>query len=345
MRIKKLSIILGAVVLIALGAASRAQTRSPREPIALIGEQAIYEEDLMPSIGGQLLQLRNQEYELKLKALINVLKERLLENEAQKTGLSTEAFLQQTVDRNVPAPSPIEIEAYYLAQKDAYNRPLDDVRLQVAGALIRAKQQQARQNYMDQLQQHATVSILLSRPRANVTPDLSRVRGNAKAPVTIVEFADFQCPYCQGAEQVLKGLMDKYGGKVRLGFRDFPLKPIHSQAQQAAEASHCAAEQGKFWEYHDLLYASQAALDPNGLREHARAAGLDAEKFGACLASERFAAAVDSDFQAGLTAGVSSTPTFFINGIVLVGLQPTSNFEKIIDSELAEGSSKQQAGH
>src|SRR5437867_6631399 len=123
MQLKRSNAIFALVVVVGLAAASRAQTRSARESIARIEEQDIYEEDLMPSIGAQLLQLRNQEYELKLKALVNVLKERLLENEAQKTGLSTEAFLQQTVDRNVPAPSPIEIEAYYLAQKDAYNRP------------------------------------------------------------------------------------------------------------------------------------------------------------------------------------------------------------------------------
>ena len=172
MQVKRSYAIIGlAVVALALAATSRGQTRSSLEPIAQTEEQTIYEKDLMPSIGAQLLQLRNQEYELKLKALVNVLKERLLENEAKRRGVSTEAFLEQTVDRNVPAPSAVEIEAYYLAKKDAYNQPLDEVRPQVEGALTRAKQQQARQNYIDQLQQRATVSILLKRPRVDINPD------------------------------------------------------------------------------------------------------------------------------------------------------------------------------
>ena len=341
MQMKRSNAILGLAVVLAFAAGSRAQTGSAREPIARIEEQAIYEEDLMPSMGAQLLQFRNQEYELKVKALNIVVKERLLENEAKRKGLSTEAFLEQTVDRSVAPPSAIEIEAYYLAQKDAYNRPLDEVRLQVEGALTRAKQQQARQKYMDQLQQRAAVSILLKRPRINIDLDLSRVRGNAHAPVTIVEFGDFQCPYCQGAEQVLKGLKDKYKDNIRIAFRDFPLRPIHPQAQQAAEAARCAGEQGKFWEYHNLLYGGQGTLDPSSLREHAGCTALDTEKFGSCLTGGKYAVAVESDYQAGLRAGVSSTPTFFINGIVLVGLQPASSFEKIIDSELEEAASKQ----
>jgi protein-disulfide isomerase len=322
--------------MLGLGPRLDAQTNPVEPPIARIGEQVIYERDLMPSIGAQLLQLKNQEYELKLKGLANVLKERLLENEAVSKGLSTEAFLEQYVDRNVPAPSPSEIEAFYLAQKDAYNQPLDDVKVQVEGALTRARRQRARQIYMDSLQHNATLSILLDRPRVQIDPDPLRMRGAATAPITIIEFGDFQCPYCQGAEQILKSLMDKYKDKLRVGFRDFPLKQIHPDAQQAAEASRCAGEQGKFWEYHDLLYANQSRLDANGLREHARAVGLDLEKFSACLTSWKFTPAVENDFRLGLASGVSSTPSFFVNGIVISGLQPASSFEKIIDSELAD---------
>ena len=109
----------------------------------------------------------------------------------------------------------------------------------------------------------------------------------------------------------------------------------------AAEAARCAGEQGKFWEYHNLLYGGQGTLDPSSLREHAGRTALDTEKFGSCLTGGKYAVAVESDYQAGLRAGVSSTPTFFINGIVLVGLQPASSFEKIIDSELEEAASKQ----
>jgi protein-disulfide isomerase len=138
-----------------------------------------------------------------------------------------------------------------------------------------------------------------------------RLRGNPDAPVTIVEFSDFQCPYCQAAEPIIGEVLDKYKDKVRLSYRDFPLKQIHPYSEQAAEASRCAGEQGKFWEYHDLLYANQANLDQAGLIEHARTARLDVDRFSTCLVSGKFRAPVDSDLQVGMRAGVSGTPAFY----------------------------------
>ena len=145
-----------------------------------------------------------------------------------------------------------------------------------------------------------------------VTADPMRLRGNPDAPVTIVEFSDFQCPYCQIAQATVKELLEKYKGKVRLGFRDLPLRQIHPQAQLAAEASRCAAEQGKFWEYHDLLFAGQK-LDTAGLTAHAGNAGLDVERFEGCLKSEKYTPMIENDLQMGMKAGVTGTPAFFIN--------------------------------
>jgi protein-disulfide isomerase len=150
-----------------------------------------------------------------------------------------------------------------------------------------------------------------------------------------VEFSDFQCPYCRAAQPTIKKVLDTYKDKVRLGYRDFPLKQIHAQAEQAAGASRCAAEQSRFWEYHDLLYANQAKLDQAGLTEHARTAGLDVDRFSTCLVLGKFKVPIESDIQAGIKAGVSGTPAFYINGIFLSGTQPVSAFEKVIDAELA----------
>ena len=169
-----------------------------------------------------------------------------------------------------------------------------------------------------------------------MTANPERLRGDVDGAVTIVEFADFQCPYCQAAEASLKELLEKYKGTVRLGFRDFPLRPIHPQAQAAAEAARCAGDQGKFWEYHDLLFANQATLGVDAFKEHAQAAGMDAERFEACLKSGRFRSSIENDLQSGIAAGVSGTPAFYINGTLLSGAQPVSAFEKIIESELAE---------
>ncbi|HUS05139.1 MAG TPA: thioredoxin domain-containing protein [Bryobacteraceae bacterium] len=317
--------------------------QTSRQPLARVGTQEIYDEDLLPSIAGQLWQLKNQEYDLKSKALRNVINQKLLEAAAKSKNLSPEAFLEETVDRAVPPPSASETEAYYLAQKDRFNRPLSEVKPQVEQALLQAKRQQARQDYVDAMRDKAAVSILLMRPKVEVAADPSRLRGNPEAPVTIVEFSDFQCPYCQATQSTVKAILDKYKGKVRLGYRDFPLRQIHGQAQQAAEASRCAGDQGKFWEYHDLLYANQSKLDQGGLTEQARTAGLDVPGFSACLASGRFKAPVDGDLQAGMIAGVSGTPAFFINGVLLSGNQPISEFEKAIDAAIAAPAARKTA--
>jgi protein-disulfide isomerase len=326
--------------IVALASALGAQTGTPREPVARIGDQAIYDDDLLPSIAGQLWQLKNQEYDLKTKALANVVNQRLLEAAAKSKGLSTDAFLEQTVDRNVPPPSTAEIEAYYLAQKDRMNQPLSELKPRLEQALTQAKRQQARQDYIDQLRKSSGVAILLRRPKIEVTADPARTRGNPNAPVTIVEFGDFQCPFCREVQSTLKTVIAKYDGKVRLGFRDFPLRQIHPQAQQSAEAARCAGEQGKFWEYHDLLYANQAKLDQNSLKEYARTATLDGERFDACLAGGKFKPQIESDLQSGTGAGVTGTPGFYINGVPLTGAQPLSEFEKVIDSQLAESESR-----
>jgi protein-disulfide isomerase len=334
-------VLLGLAAALVLAAELGAQTSADnRQPIARIGAQEIYEQDLLPSVGGQLFQLEKQEYDLKLEAVSNLVNQRLLEAEAKSKGLSVEAFLQQTVDQKLPPWNIGELDGFYLAQKDRYNKPLDEIRPQVEQALIQAKIQQARKAYMEQLRSKAGVTILLSPNKIDVSADSSRLRGSPDAPITIVEFGDFQCPYCQEAERALKEVLAKYPDRVQLGFRDFPLRSIHPQAQAAAEASRCAEEQGKFWEYHDLLYTNQARLDPAGLNENARTAGLNTDQFQACLAGGKYKAQIEEDLRLGAAAGVSGTPAFYINGAPLTGSQPASAFEHIIDAELAKINSK-----
>jgi len=264
--------------------------------------------------------------------------------EAKGKGISVEAFLRQAVDQKLPPWHIKELEGYYLAQKDRINKPLDTVREDTERAFLKAKWQQARQEYIAQLEQRAGVVVLLNRPKLELAANASRVRGNPDAPVTIVEFADFQCPYCQSVQPILRQLMDKYNGKVRLGFRDFPLKSIHPQAQLAAEASRCAEEQGKFWEYHDLLLANQSALNPEAYRQHARSAGLDGQRFEACLASGKLNALIESDVQSGVALGILGTPAFYIDGVLMRGWQPVSAFEKIIESQLSITASGKPVG-
>lgn len=266
-------------------------------------------------IQAPLLQLRNQEYQIKRQGLEKLIGQKLLEAADKDKGLSAEKLLDQEIDAKVSEPADAEVEAYYLGQKEKLNRPLDEIKTQLRQSLKQAKLQQARQDYTNRLRDKADVVVLLSPPRVEVGYDPARLRGNPKAPVSLVEFSDFQCPFCGKVEPTLKDLLSKYKDQVRVAYRDFPLSQIHPQAQGAAEATRCAGEQGKYWEYHDLLFANQAKLDAASLAEHAGSLALDKKKFNECLKSGKFKAAVLQDFQDGSQAGVTGTPAFFINGI------------------------------
>ena len=312
--------------------AQNAETSKPKQAVATVDGQTIYDDDLAPSVQGQLLPLRNQEYEIKRKALDNLIEQKLLEAAAKKKGLTTEKLLAQEVDSKIPDPSDAEIEGYYLGLRT--KSPLAEAKTQLRDSLKQAKTQHARQDYLKTLRADSEVVVLLSAPRVEVGYDPTRVRGNPKAPVMIVEFSDYQCPYCHTAETTVKEVLAKYGDKVSLAYRDYPLTAIHSQAESAAEGSRCALEQGRFWEYHDRLFTA-SNLDKDTLIEYARKLKLDDNQFGACLTSGKYKAEIDKDLEAGRKAGVSGTPGFFINGIELSGAQPKDAFTRVIDEELA----------
>lgn len=159
------------------------------------------------------------------------------------------------------------------------------------------------------------------------------VKGPKNAPITLVAYSDFECPFCARAVPTLQGLEEKYKGKLRIAFKHQPL-PFHTHARLAAIASLAAHEQGKFWPYHDVLFAHQRELDPASLERHAQKLGLDMKRFKAALGSKKLAAQVDADIAEAKALGVSGTPTFFINGRILVGAQPLEAFQRVIDEEL-----------
>lgn len=340
--VKNLFLLLSCVF---IAAASLGQTNAAKakQPVAIVDGQTIYDEDLAAFVQGQLLPLRNQEYEIKKKALDDLIEQKLLEAAAKKQELTTEELLVQEVDSKVPDPSDAEIEGYYLAQRERLNRPLDDaLKNQLRLSVKQAKTRQLREDYTKRLHSDSNIAILLSPPRIQVGYDPKRMRGNPKAPVMIVEFSDYQCPYCHQVEATLKEVLAKYGDKVSLAYRDFPLTAIHSQAEIAAEASRCALEQGRFWEYHDQLFAA-SKLDKDSLVEYARNLKLDDKQFGSCLASEKYKAEIEKDSEEAKKAGVHGTPGFFINGVTLSGAQPQDTFTRLIDDELQSKSNRPTA--
>jgi protein-disulfide isomerase len=164
--------------------------------------------------------------------------------------------------------------------------------------------------------------------------------GSADAPVTIVEFSDFQCPFCAGFysstfPQLKQDYIDT--GKVKLVYRDFPLSNIHQYAEKAAEAANCAQEQGKYWEYSDILFKNQSDWNTVGVskfKDYAAQLGLNQDQFNSCLDSGSMAQEIQNDFNQGMNYGVSGTPSFFVNGDLVVGAQPFSVFQQKIDSLL-----------
>jgi len=200
-----------------------------------------------------------------------------------------------------------------------------------------------RQELLKRLQDHDGTPILMQPGKVQVTYDPARLRGSPQARVMIVEFSDFQCPFCRKVQSTLKNLLEKYQGQVSLAYRDFPLRGMHSEAELAAEASRCAAEQGKFWEYHDLLFANPDKLNRAGVARMAENLVLNEGQFDACLSSGKYTKQIEQDLQDGIRAGVEGTPGIFINGILLSGAQPEAAFEKIIRAEL-EASKEKRGG-
>jgi protein-disulfide isomerase len=315
-----------------------AQTKpqaAPDEPIAVVAGQPIYEQDLMSVAGAGLLDLRKQEYKMKSDALNQSIRKKLIDVEAKKRGLTTEQLLQEEVDSKIAEPSDDEARGYYLAVKSQTTLPFDQIKSQVKQLLRNAEVQQAREKYADSLRDKVDVSIFLRPPVVQLDYDPARLQGNADAPITIVEFADFQCPFCSRVQPLLKDVLAKYKGKVKLAYLDFPLSQIHQRAEMAAEASRCALVQGKYWEMHDAMYADQSKLDEAGLLQTAAHLGMDENSFASCLKSGKYKAMIEQDVQAGSQAGVNATPTFFINGEFFSGVQSDADFTKIIDRQLS----------
>ena len=312
-------------------------------PIAVVAGQPIYEQDLMSVAGASLLDLHKQEYKAKKAALDQLIRRKLIEVEAKKRGLSTEELLKQEVDSKIAEPSDDEAKGYYLAVKNETTLPFDQIKSQVKQLLKSTEIEQARQKYADSLRDNAEVSIALQPPAIHVNYDPARTKGSSDAPITIVEFADYQCPFCGKVQPVLKDVLSKYKGKVKLAYRDFPLSQIHKHAEMAAEASRCALAQGKYWEMHDAMFADQSKLDEDALVKTAMGLGMNQNSFKSCLTSAKYKAEVQRDFEAGAQAGVNATPTFFINGELLSGVQSDADFSKIIDQQLSlqAASSKQ----
>jgi len=311
-----------------VGASSKKDTAALNPAVAVIDGQPITQNELDERVSQQI-------YEIRQQALEQMLAEKLLDKEAKAQGITRDALLAKEVEAKVTEPAQAEIDQVWEANKARLpGKTKEQMQPEIVKFLKDQKKPPIQQSFLKSLRSKYKVQVLMEPARVNVGVDDDPARGPAAAKVTIVEFSDFQCPFCSRVEGTVKQVMENYKDKVRFVYRDFPLS-IHALAPKASEAAQCANEQGKFWEYHDALYADQTKLAVADLQATAERLGLKGDAFKTCLESGKFAAEVSKDMEDGTKAGVNSTPSFFINGIPVVGAQGYEAFSEVIDRELA----------
>jgi len=273
-------------------------------------------------------------YEARRAAVDEIVGEKLIADEARTRGTTTAALIDAEVTSKIATVSEADIVAWYNANPSrVQGAKLDQVRQPIRSLLTQQRTAQVYQSYVEKLRAKGSVRISLEPPRQKVAAADGQTRGPANAPIELIEFSDFQCPYCLRANPTVTQVLSTYGDRIRFVYRNYPLAS-HPNARPAAEAAQCAAEQGQFWPHHDRLFADQSKLADEDLKQSAAALGLDATRFNACFDSHKYKARVEADMQAGNDAGVNGTPAFFINGRELSGAQPFEAFKRIIDEEL-----------
>jgi protein-disulfide isomerase len=332
-------------ILLALACSAPAQqapaAQSGSDVAAQIGDRAITLKEIddrwrqaQPSEHAQAIQ---QMYDGRKQALDAIVAEMLVEQAAKAKGVNAEQFTEAEVARRLKPVTDGQVAVFFQEnQPQMQGRGIDAMGPAIRRYLEEQQRTEAYQAMVAELRKAGPpVRLVLDAPRYQVAVSADDpALGNANAPVTLVEFSDFQCPFCARVMPTLKRVQEAYGNRVRIVWKDFPLTSIHPQAFKAAEAGQCAQEQGKFWELHDRLFANQQALQSDSLKKYAADSGLDAAKFNACLDTAKYGDRVQEQMGIGTRLGVSSTPTVFVNGRLVSGAQPFEVFTTIIDEEL-----------
>jgi protein-disulfide isomerase len=312
--------------------------------LAEVDGVAITSDEVEKPVASQLSKLEEQIYDLKRQRVEALINEKLLAKEAAKRGLSVPALLDAEVTAKVGLVTEQEIEKLYQQNKGQLKGEESDLRDKIRGQVQKQRLITKREEFLKSLRAQAKVVVHLKPPpvfRVAVSVDGAPFKGAAKAPVTIVEFSDFHCPFCRRVLPTLAQIESRFGEKIKLVFRDFPIDSLHPGATKAHEAARCANEQGKFWAYHDKLFADAPKSGPEIFSRLAQEVGLDGAAFETCLGSGKHQAAIKKDIEEGRRIGVTGTPAFFINGRMISGAQPFEAFARVIDDELARTASRE----
>jgi protein-disulfide isomerase len=305
----------------------RPETVDSDPVVAMVGNRSITLREVEHALALPLYFLETQRNQLLQQAIQKLIDEKLLEAEASRKGVSLSQLLEEAS------------QSESIARLANLPAPVKRLTTSRQGSSLE-EQEQARiqQALIVSLRRKADVRITLPKLESPVLPVDTRGDrhlGPDHAPITIVEFSDFECPYCRQSAKILQEVTQLYGDRIRVVYRDY-LGPSHGHALRAAEASRCAGAQGKFWEYHDLLFDHQSQGNGWDFALLATQLGLQQNEFEKCLQSGQFREQIAQDLQAGLKLGITSTPTFFINGRPLVGAQPVASFQALIDTLLAQ---------
>ncbi len=334
------------MLLLAACAITGLQAKDPAAvPVAEVGSTKITESQMRQDIGTDIYEAEINLYNLKKNWIEQKARTLLFEQAAKKAKLSLDDWQTQEIENKAVPPTEEEVKAItkqILRQQKTANqsdeRVVAQAEAQARDALMRRQISRRADEIFKELAKKQPVKILLKKPevpKVNVAfSPQDPVSGPAKAPITIISFSDFQCSYCRRGHQTMKEIEKAYPGKIRFVLRQFPLD-MHKRARAAAEAALCAGDQGKFWPYADMLFASQQKLEDADLQKYAEELKLDAGQFSQCVSSHKYKAQIDRDIVDGNKYGVRGTPAFFINGRFLSGAQPLDNFREVIDEELA----------
>jgi len=313
--------------------------------VATVGHKAITYGQLQATIQPKLDEHQKlHENELKrLELSYQRARETFIEGEVSKLldeqALDLEAASRKTTPealtsaiKSVPV-TDAEVQSFYDSQREEISRPFASIEPKIRQYLQNQADERSHRQYLDSLRAKYNAFVIME-PRREQVDAAGPERGPSNAPVTIVEFADFQCPYCGRLAPVLKQLLTTYPTQVRLIYRYYPLATIHPHAQQAAEAAVCASNQSKFWQMHDTLFAEQSSLDLAALKDKAARLGLDAKQFDDCLSSGAGAGVIAADVAAGENLGIEATPATFVNGRFVDGAVSLEQMTALVNDEL-----------
>jgi len=333
------------VQLLVVAVLAQSPPSAPSKWTAVVGDDAVTDDQVKKAAAADLerLELKKKQADLGFqrdeqtiyaRTLEMLIEGKIVESEAKKRDITPEALLAAEVDSKVPDPTDAEVTEYWEANKASMSLPIDKALIQIRAYLVRQRRTVVYQKYMTNLRDEYDIKTSVDPVRTAVATQGFPSTGPVSAPVTIVEFSDFECPFCAALFPTLKEIKKHYGDKVEIVFRQFPLPNLHVHSQKAAEASLCAFEQNKFWELHDAMFLDNKNLDVASLKRKGAALMLNTEEFAECLDAGRYASVVAREVQEGVKVGVTGTPTLFIDGRYLKGVHSNAEISQIIEEEL-----------